>query len=128
MLTSYMRRDPEYREFWQLIHDGFELSQRMVLEVAGYQELLEDNPVSQNSIRLRMRVLPLLVIQQHALMKINILRLERKKKAKTSRHQNRHWLFLKNDSVHIIRQYQCIQKLCLRWKCPISELGSMAAE
>ena len=77
-LTSYMRKDPEFGEFWLQIHDEFELSRRMILEVAGYQELLEDNPVSRSSIRLRMQiVLPLLVIQQHALMQVNSLRLQK---------------------------------------------------
>ena len=70
-LTAYMRDDPKFGEFWQLIHDEFELSKGMVLKVSGYQELLEDNPTSQSSIRLRMQiVLPLLVIQQYALMKV----------------------------------------------------------
>ncbi len=74
-LTSYMQQDPEFGEFWQLIYDEFELSKEMVLKVADYQKLLQDNPVGQSSIKLRMQiVLPLLVIQQHALMNVNRLR------------------------------------------------------
>ncbi len=76
-LTAYMREDAEFGEFWQMIHDEFLLSKEMALKVSGYQEMLEDNPTSQNSIRLRMQiVLPLLVIQQYALMKVNKARLQ----------------------------------------------------
>ncbi len=70
-LTRYMRNDPRFGEFWQLIHDEFELSREMTLKIAGQTELLEDNPRSRLSIRLREDVvLPLLVIQQYALIRI----------------------------------------------------------
>lgn len=70
-LTAYMKEDAKFGDFWKMIHDEFVLSQEMALKVSGYSELLEDNPTSQNSIKLRMQiVLPLLVIQQYALMKV----------------------------------------------------------
>jgi len=69
-LTRYMRDDPRFGEFWQLIYDEYELSRTMALKIAGQQELLEDNPRSRLSIRLREDVvLPLLVIQQYALIR-----------------------------------------------------------
>ena len=55
-----------------MIHDEYQLSRDMALKVSGQSQMLEDNPTSQCSIKLRMNiVLPLLVIQQFALMKIN---------------------------------------------------------
>lgn len=70
-LTAYMQHDEQFGAFWSRIHDEFLLSQEMALKVSGYSELLEDNPTSQSSIKLRMEiVLPLLVIQQYALMKV----------------------------------------------------------
>ena len=77
-LTRYMKDDPKYGEFWESIYQEYLLSREMVLKVSGYKELLEDNPTSQNSIRLRMEiVLPLLVIQQYALMKVRAENLEK---------------------------------------------------
>ncbi len=70
-LTAYMQQDPKFGEFWDLIHDEFELSKEMVLKVSGQKVLLEDTPSSRYSIALRQRVvLPLLLIQQYALMKL----------------------------------------------------------
>lgn len=70
-ITQYMEKDPKFGEFWKLIYAEFLLSKEMVLKISGYQELLEDNPRSKMSIRLREQVvLPLLTIQQYALIKI----------------------------------------------------------
>jgi len=70
-ITQYMKNDPRFGEFWKLIHEEFLLSKEMVLRVSGYQDLLEDNPRSRMSIRLRENVvLPLLTIQQYALIEI----------------------------------------------------------
>lgn len=70
-LTRYMENDPRFGEFWQDIYQEFLLSREMVLKVAGQAELLEDNPRSRLSIRLREQVvLPLLTIQQYALIRI----------------------------------------------------------
>ena len=69
-LTRYMRDDPKFGEFWEMIHQEFELSREMVLKISGQKILLEDNPRSRQSIRLREQVvLPLLVIQQYALIR-----------------------------------------------------------
>lgn len=73
-LTAYMKNDPRFGEFWELIHNEFLLSREMVLKVSGQAELLEDNPSSRYSIALRQRVVqPLLLIQQFALIKIKSL-------------------------------------------------------
>jgi phosphoenolpyruvate carboxylase len=66
-----MADDPKYGEFWKIIHDEFELTRQMLLKVARMVVLLEDNPRSRKSITLRENiVLPLLVIQQYALIMI----------------------------------------------------------
>ena len=73
-LTNYMKADETFGEFWQLIYDEFLLSNEMALKVSGQTVLLEDHPGSRYSIGLRQRVvLPLLIIQQFALMRIKEL-------------------------------------------------------
>lgn len=70
-ITQYMADDPKFGQFWKLIHQEFLLSKEMVLKVSGQRELLEDNPRSRMSIQLREKVvLPLLTIQQYALIEI----------------------------------------------------------
>lgn len=71
-ITRYMQKDPRFGAFWQIIHDEFCLTRDMVLKISGQKVLLEDNTRSRLSIELRERiVLPLLVIQQFALMKVH---------------------------------------------------------
>ncbi|WP_081211671.1 phosphoenolpyruvate carboxylase [Salegentibacter sediminis] len=73
-LTSYMKDDKEFGEFWQLIYEEYERTKRMLLKVTGYKELLENQPAGKASIQARERiVLPLLTIQQHALRKVQEL-------------------------------------------------------
>jgi phosphoenolpyruvate carboxylase len=70
-LTRYMESDPRFGEFWQDIYHEYTLSREMVLKISGQTHLLEDNPRSRMSIRLRERVvLPLLIIQQFALIRV----------------------------------------------------------
>lgn len=70
-LTRYMESDPRFGEFWRDIYQEFTLSREMVLKVAGQSQLLEDNPRSRLSIQLRERVvMPLLMIQQYALIRL----------------------------------------------------------
>ena len=71
-LTQYMKEDKEFGAFWQIIFDEFEQTKRLLLKIAGHQELMENYPDGKASIKMREDiVLPLLVIQQYALMKIN---------------------------------------------------------
>lgn len=66
--TAYLKDNPEYSEFWQLLFREFECSVQMLKKVSGMEELLEDNPVSKSSIEIRERiVLPLITIQQYAI-------------------------------------------------------------
>ncbi|NOR85999.1 MAG: phosphoenolpyruvate carboxylase, partial [Bacteroidales bacterium] len=70
-LTAYMKEDTKFGAFWTMIHDEFLLTKKLVLEISGQSELLEDNARSRKSIQLREKaVLPLLIIQQYALIQI----------------------------------------------------------
>lgn len=72
--TAYLAKDPEFGEFWKKMFAEFELSRRRVLEVSGTAELMEANPNIRTSVRLRERiVLPLIAIQQYALVHLRQL-------------------------------------------------------
>ncbi|SHJ51888.1 phosphoenolpyruvate carboxylase [Pseudozobellia thermophila] len=70
-LTSYMKEDKKYGDFWNILHEEYLLSKKMLLLISGNKVLMENEAVSRESIRIRENiVLPLLVIQQYALQKI----------------------------------------------------------
>ncbi|MFD0798120.1 phosphoenolpyruvate carboxylase [Maribacter chungangensis] len=70
-LTSYMKENEEYGAFWEILHEEYELSKEMLLQLSGMEILMEKEAVSRESIKIRENiVLPLLVIQQYALQKI----------------------------------------------------------
>lgn len=73
-LTEYMRDNEEFGDFWQLIFDEYELTKELLLKVSGYKELMQNEQAGKASIQMREQiVLPLLVIQQYALLKIQEL-------------------------------------------------------
>ena len=66
-LTAYMQHDPEFGAFWQIIYDEYLESKRLLLKIAGHQELMENYPDGKASIAMREHiVMPLLAIQQYA--------------------------------------------------------------
>ncbi len=70
-LTAYMQDDPEFGDFWNIIHEEYKLTKRLLLLVSGNKELMENEPAGKASIRIRESiVLPLLTLQQYALKKI----------------------------------------------------------
>lgn len=74
-LTSYMKDDLVFGEFWTQIYEESERSKAMLLKVTGYSELMEDSKAMRESIAVREKiVLPLLTIQQFALREIQQLR------------------------------------------------------
>lgn len=74
-LTKYMSDDPEFGEFWNIIHDEYLLTKRLILKVTGFKDLMQEEPAGKASIDIRESiVLPLLTIQQYALKKIQDLR------------------------------------------------------
>ena len=73
-LTAYMADDPEYGAFWNLIFEEYKRSKAMILEISGYSELMEDSITMKASIAVREKiVLPLLTIQQYALLQLQRL-------------------------------------------------------
>jgi len=83
-LTKYREKDAEFGDFWRWIYNEYELSYEMLLKVSGQSQLLESNLSSKKSIELRESiVLPLLVIQQYALIKIREIEEGNEKKDKS---------------------------------------------
>ncbi len=70
-LTGYIAKDDDFKELWEILFNEYELSKKMVLLISQYNILMEEEPISRSSIEIREKiVLPLLVIQQSALQKI----------------------------------------------------------
>jgi phosphoenolpyruvate carboxylase len=69
--TAYLSRDKEFGALWKKMHNEYNLSIQMILEVTGLSELMENNPLNRDSVKLRERiVLPLITIQQYALQQL----------------------------------------------------------
>lgn len=74
-LTAYMKDDAEFGDFWQIIYGEFQRTKRLLLKIAGHQQLMENYPDGKASIDTREKiVIPLLAIQQYALQRINAIR------------------------------------------------------
>jgi len=72
--TAYLAKDKEFGEYWKKMHNEFKLSIAMILEISGLTELMQNNPVNRDSVKLRERiVLPLITIQQFALQQLRTL-------------------------------------------------------
>ena len=70
-LTAYMKNDKRFGKFWNLIHDEYILTKKMILKLTGFDELMESEPAGRASIKIREEIVqPLLTIQQHALITI----------------------------------------------------------
>ncbi len=70
-LTAHIAKDKDYNAFWHILSEEYRLSTKMALLVSGNRFLMEDEPISRRSIKIREDiVLPLLVIQQYAFQKI----------------------------------------------------------
>ncbi|WNM18396.1 phosphoenolpyruvate carboxylase [Flavobacterium capsici] len=70
-LTSYMKDDKDFGDFWQIIYDEFLETKRLLLKIAGHKELMENYPDGKASIEIREQIVrPLLTIQQYALSQL----------------------------------------------------------
>lgn len=70
-LTAYLSKHPRYGVIWKMIYEEFERSQKLLIETTGEVQLMSDNKTILESINVREHiVLPLLTIQQYALMKL----------------------------------------------------------
>jgi len=71
-LTSYISKNKEFGEFWNMLHDEYKLTKEMLLEISGMKDLMEDSPSSKASVATREKiVLPLLIIQNYALQNLS---------------------------------------------------------
>jgi phosphoenolpyruvate carboxylase len=70
-LTSYMKEDEVFGDFWQIIYAEFLETKRLLLKIAGHSELMENYADGKASILMREQIVrPLLTIQQYALSQI----------------------------------------------------------
>jgi len=70
-LSAYIAKDKEFKNLWNILFEEYKLSKEMMLLISEYNILMEEEPISRSSIEIREQiVLPLLVIQQYALQKI----------------------------------------------------------
>ena len=73
-LTEYMKKDKEFGGFWEIIFEEYKLTKELLLKISGSKELMENEQAGRASIDIREKiVLPLLTIQQYALLKIQDL-------------------------------------------------------
>ncbi|MEM1283091.1 MAG: phosphoenolpyruvate carboxylase, partial [Chlamydiota bacterium] len=70
-LTTYLTKDPKFKEIWTQLLEEAERTEKWVLSLRGESELLEKDPIVASSIAMRENIiLPLLVIQHAALMRV----------------------------------------------------------
>lgn len=71
-ITSYMRNDEKYGEFWTMLHDEYVKTKTYLLKLSGLDHLMENYPVERASVLEREKIiLPLLIIQHYAIRKIS---------------------------------------------------------
>lgn len=70
-LTAFLSEDEKYGEIWNAVFDEYNLTEKYILKISDKKELMSDYPIDQLSISMREKiVLPLLTIQQFAIMNI----------------------------------------------------------
>ncbi len=70
-LTYYMAEHQKFGKFWEILFSEFLLSKEMMLKLTGFEILMQEEPLSRKSVKIREKiVLPLLTIQQYALTKL----------------------------------------------------------
>ncbi len=73
-LTSYLEKDKKFGKFWKGIYQEYNDSKRLLLEISGQKKMLEKSPNTRASIELRENIiLPLITIQQYALMQVKAI-------------------------------------------------------
>lgn len=71
-LTRYQAKDPEFGDFWSTLAEEQERTKAELLRLTDQKQLLDHDPMLRDSINLRENmILPCMVIQQYALLKIN---------------------------------------------------------
>ena len=79
-LTEYLANDTKFSEIWTMIFEEYEITKKYLFKLTGHKELMADYPVEQLSVGMRERmILPLVTIQQYAMMKIREMEQEQLK-------------------------------------------------
>ena len=74
-LTAYMKDDNEFGSFWELIYKEYTLAKKVLLDISGFESLMQNEPAVKASIKAREEIVqPLLTIQQFALMQLQNLK------------------------------------------------------
>ena len=74
-LTAYMKDDNEFGSFWKLIYKEYTLAKKVLLDISGFESLMQNEPAVKASIKAREEIVqPLLTIQQFALMQLQDLK------------------------------------------------------
>ena len=74
-LTAYMKDDNEFGSFWELIYKEYTLTKKVLLDISGFESLMQNEPAGKASIKAREEIVqPLLTIQQFALMQLQNLK------------------------------------------------------
>lgn len=70
-LTEYLSKDNKFSDIWNMIYEEYEITKKYLFKLTGNNELMADYPVEQLSVDMREKmILPLVTIQQYAMMKI----------------------------------------------------------
>ena len=73
-LTSYLEEDKKFGKFWKGIFNEYEQTKRLLLYISDQKELMDRSPNNKASIELRENIiLPLITMQQYALMKVKAI-------------------------------------------------------
>ena len=74
-LTAYMKDDSEFGSFWELIYKEYTLAKKVLLDISGFESLMQNEPAGKASIKAREEIVqPLLTIQQFALIQLQDLK------------------------------------------------------
>jgi len=73
-LTKYLQENEEFGDFWTIIYNEYNTTVEMIQKISKSEVLMNSAPGRRKSIKLREQiVLPLLTIQQYALLKLEEL-------------------------------------------------------
>ncbi len=79
-LTEYLAHDEQFGEIWNMMFEEYEKTKRYLFKLTGNNELMADYPVEQLSVSMREKmILPLVTIQQYAMMNIREIEQEQTK-------------------------------------------------
>jgi len=79
-LTEYLAHDEQFGEIWNMMYEEYETTKKYLFKLTENNELMADYPVEQLSVSMREKmILPLVTIQQYAMMNIREIEREQTK-------------------------------------------------